>query len=300
VNRLISRRAVLLVLAVVTPAAAQDAIVIPSALWFGQQPQSPAVPHPAGLDCALRQARHGNNPAVALFAAARAPARLVQVYGGRLNAAIQIVAVDTATGRVYSRPGERAGAAPLSEVMDRATPSFGAATVQSADTWLNCDLREHLGLPAVGADYTIFVWLDEMTSPARSTTLPAVSGSRSGPTPLAPSSMPGVEWLARTTEAPLPGSVALRSSGSNIEGAFDPSLLRGAGAVSLVALGYRNRNVRSAVIHTPSASATRFRADVAPLGVVNGRRGDAVFVVAVAGASVSNVLRLESRTVQAK
>jgi hypothetical protein len=244
----------------------------------------------------LRPARNGNAATVALFAAAHVPGRMAEVYGGRINGAIEIVAMDSATGRVYFRSGERPGAVPFSAVMDRRTTRDPhSAPTESADTWLNCDLRAYLELPSQAATYVVLLWLDELTSRVQVIDVPGAAASDA--VRAVPASRVDVQWLDRTAKQPSGGGIALRTlsdRGTKIEAELDTSALRRSSALALLAIDYRTRACRSATLASPSSGKAGFVFDPAVLWrVANGKRGDAVLLAAIAGTSVSNILRLQ-------
>lgn len=251
-------------------------VTITQALWYGSQPQSPLLPaEGAALDFALCQARRGGSLTAALFGAARVPGRHARVYGGRIHGAIQIVAVEWNTGHVYHAPAERPGAAPLAAVMkdpDQTPP--GEAAVEGIQSHFNVDLRAHLGLPEVAANYAVFLWLDEMTSPVRLAQVPPPQG--------------------RAVAAPrrTPASIMVSSAGAR------PGWLKiqaGAGlpALSLLAMGYRSRELQWRRVRVPSvAGPGGFQLDISDLLGPAGAESK-VLVVACGGGTVSNVLVVE-------
>lgn len=163
-------------------AASQAPMVLTRSFWSGPQPESPHLPvEGSSLDFVLRPATAAEGPTLALLAAARLPGPIAETYGARAEGATQIVAVDSATGAVFSRPAEREGSAPLSAIGSRPKASqAGGATVDSIEVWFNADLRSHLDLPPEAKAYSVFLWLDEMTSPLHLADLPA-SGQPSTP-----------------------------------------------------------------------------------------------------------------------
>ena len=163
-------------------AASQAPMVLTRSFWSGPQPESPHLPvEGSSLDFVLRPATAAEGPTLALLAAARLPGPIAETYGARAEGATQIVAVDSATGAVFSRPAEREGSAPLSAIGSRPKASqAGGATVDSIEVWFNADLRSHLDLPPEAKTYSVFLWLDEMTSPLHLADLPA-SGQPSTP-----------------------------------------------------------------------------------------------------------------------
>ncbi len=161
-------------LVVQSPARAADPIVISRQPWYGVQPQSPAlVPGRLSLDFALVPATSPRGSTTALLAAARLPGRFAEIYGGRIEGAVNIVAIDLRTGAVYHNHAERGGTVPLASVMDPdPRPAPGVARFEQIDSYFNVDLRAQLRLPEHGAKYAVFLWLDDMVSPVRVAKLP--------------------------------------------------------------------------------------------------------------------------------
>ncbi len=169
-------------------AAQQSPPSLTASFWSGPQPGSPKLPESGtGLDFALQPATSADGkPTLALMAGGRLSERQADVYGARVGGATHIVAINAASGDVFSQSAERPGAAPLPSIRNRhsETSQTAKATVDSIEIWFNADLRSHLGLPPQAETYRVFLWLDEMTSPLHIAELPAAgaaSGSSSAP-----------------------------------------------------------------------------------------------------------------------
>jgi hypothetical protein len=202
---------------------------------YGPQELSPALPDEGFLlEFVCYPARSGDGAASAsLFAAARVPGRFVDIYGGRLAGAIQIVAVDVETGAAYSRNGERGKPVPLPLAMNPAPqpPPPGVARSVSAEIYFAVDLASQLSLPRRRATYTIFLWLDEMTSQPQLVEAGAENGAVVTPT--------WPEVLSRDADAPgLPPSPQLE----NLDWL---GLGSASGAFAMLGLDFRSREVKS-------------------------------------------------------
>ncbi|MBM3314044.1 hypothetical protein FJY70_05590, partial [candidate division WOR-3 bacterium] len=75
--------------------------VMPRTPVYGPQPDSPPLPPETfGLTFAVRPALgQDGTPTLAMFAAGLLPGRYAQVYGGRTQGAVEVVAIDAGTGR---------------------------------------------------------------------------------------------------------------------------------------------------------------------------------------------------------
>jgi len=266
--------------AVVLASLLTQELVITRPLWYGPQPRSPSLRQDAfALDFTLQPARHAGAPTLALLGAARLPGRYARTYGGRIHGAVQIVAIELGSGRLYHAVAERAGAVPLAAAM-RADPrpQRGEATVEDLETHFNVDLRAHLGLPANAANYAVFVWLDEMTSPLRLARLPGPQG-QVAPEPRS------AEIRITLVQAPprtKPAAIRVRATG-----ALDPILV--------LALDYRSRALKWRRVpepkQAPAGGEGGFDLDLSDLLAAGGGR-QKTFVVASAGLALSNVLVL--------
>jgi hypothetical protein len=258
-------------------------LVITRPLWYGQQPQSPPLPEDGfALEFTLRPARNAGAPTVALLAAARLPGRYAGMYGGRINGAIQIVAIELDTGRVYHAPAERPGAVPLALVMDPdRRPRRGEAAVEDIETHFNADLCAHLSLPPNQATYAVFLWLDELTSPVRLAQLPGPQG-QVAPPPKAADARIVLTLAAPTTQ---PGRI-------RIQGAAGPAVL------TVLALDYRSRALkwRSVPLPKRALQSGESALDLALNGLLAAPGSpQRTFVVANAGQALSNVLVVNHR-----
>ena len=203
-------------------------------LVYGPQDLSPALPDDGyALVLAVYHATNEGMPSAAVYVSARVAGKYVDIYGGRLAGAIQIVAVDVDGGGVYSRNGERGKPVPLPLAMNpNPQPTIkGVAPVESAEVYFAVDLVSHLGLPPQGGSYSVFLWLDEMASQPR---LVELQGERANLT----AKPPWPTLLKREVAPGTPGgSPELKLEGSRILGSAS-------GMFSLLGLDFRSRQVK--------------------------------------------------------
>jgi hypothetical protein len=240
-------------------------IVIPPTPLYGPQPDSPPLPPETfALDFAIRPASsQAGTPTVALFAAGLLPGRYAQIYGGRAQGAVKIVAIDTRTGRVYHNNADRDDAVPLPLIMkpQPPPPEPEEAEIESIDCYFAVDLRAQLVLPPEAATNTVFLWLDEMTSPARIVPLPGPEGA--APPALAGPFHPAF-YFRRTGATPQAAGAEIvlqRASGeSRVYGAAGPAFLGppaaegGADQLTILALDFRNRALKWHSFPVPDAA----------------------------------------------
>lgn len=201
---------------------------------YGPQELSPALPEEGfllGFACYPAK-RESGDPSASLFASGRVSGRYVDIYGGRLPGAIQIVAVDVETGAAYSRSGEYGTPVPLPAAMDPVPqpPRPGVARAISAEVYFAVDLMSHLNLPRRRATYTVFLWLDEMTSQPQLVEIGAEAGDAVPP--------PWPAALSRDADSGAVSSPQLQNWGSLATGAA-------AGAFALLGLDFRSRQVKA-------------------------------------------------------
>jgi hypothetical protein len=277
-------------------AASQAPMVLTRSFWSGRQPESPPLPaEGSSLDFVLRPATAAGASTVALLASARLPRPIAETYGARAPGATQIVAVDAATGAVFSHAAEREGSAPLpaSTGSRPKAAQSGDATVASIEVWFNADLRSHLELPSEARTYSVFLWLDDMTSPVHLAKLPA-SGSASG-APLA-IDRTGLQ-LRKSGFSPRPPEhgLALRTNRDGIVyGAVDASGISDAFILTVLALdsGTRELASRSFRVSLQDLRASGGAFDFVPSTFFRlPKRGKGrLFVVGLAAEAISNVV----------
>ncbi len=285
--------ALLLLVCLALDAQTGGEISITRPAWRGPEPGSPALPATGfGLRFRLVPARSADSRTLALLGCARVAGRYADVYGGRIAGAIEIVAVDTVSGRVYHAAAERAGAAPLARVMDPdpAPPPKGIARTESMETWFNADLRGQLGLPPESTAYLVFLWLDEMVSQPARAMLPGTSPGTGGSLELDQAA--GVQWTTASAQVRGAGITLSSASGGRVRGEVSPAIVKDAGAIHVLALDYRTRAFAARTIAAPPSSGGAFEIDTDSFaGAAHaGKR----FVIAVAGGVVSNVVTLDA------
>jgi hypothetical protein len=202
---------------------------------YGPHELSPVLPDDGFLlEFICYPAGSGNvDRSTSLFVAARVEGRYVDIYGGRLAGAIQIVAVDVETGAAYSRNGEIGKPEPLPAAMDPSPepPPPGVARTVSAEIYFAVDLMSHLNLPRRRATYTVFLWLDEMTSQPQLVEV--------GVEDVAAVTPPWPEVLSRDADAP--GSLPPSPQLENMEWL---GLGSASGAFAMLGLDFRSRQVK--------------------------------------------------------
>ncbi len=274
----------------VPPAGAADPIVISRQPWYGVQPQSPAlVPGRLSLDFALVPATSPRGSTTALLAAARLPGRFADIYGGRIEGAVNIVAINLRTGAVYRNHAERGGAVPLASVMDPdPRPAQGIARFKQIDSYFNVDLRAQLRLPEHGAKYAVFLWLDDMVSPVRVAKLPGPPPSGQEERPAA--GTPAGIHFGQAQNTPDPGEgIALAGAGSRVYAAVADRARQG--KLNVLALDFRTRAIGWLSFTLPKREGA-FDFDAAALtGAVPGEAGpQKTFVLVGIGDILSPVL----------
>jgi hypothetical protein len=280
----------------------EPVVQIPSTPVHGLQPNSPALP-PRGFafDFAVRPAVDpSGNPTAALFASARLPGRYAEIYGGRMEGAINIVAIEQQTGRTYHRNAERGHVPPLSGVMNPnpAPPAPGVAYFESIDTYFAVDLRTQLTLPPSAANYALFLWLDEVTSPLRWVQAP---GTQTPPEPLFPGPQAAALQFRQTPGSPAagPAEIVLQRAAGDLRvfGSVGPAVAAaGAGPLTILALDFRSRTLKW---HTTPLNGLAFDFDLLALfggpGILDpGQPPRRVFVLAASRGALSRVLVVEA------
>ncbi len=280
----------------------EPVIQIPSTPVHGLQPNSPALP-PRGFafDFAVRPAVDpAGNPTAALFASARLPGRYADIYGGRMEGAINIVAIEQQTGRTYHRNAERGHVPPLAGAMNPnpAPPAPGVAYFESIDTYFAVNLRTQLNLPPNAANYALFLWLDEVTSPLRWVQTP---GDTTPPEPLPPDPRASALQFRQAPVSPAarPGEIVLQKAPGDMRvfGTVDPGVVAAAaGPLTILALDFRSRTLKW---HSLPLNGFAFDFDLLALfggpGILDpGPPPRRVFVLAASRGALSRVLVVEA------
>jgi hypothetical protein len=280
----------------------EPVIQIPSKPVHGLQPNSPALP-PRGFafDFAVWPAVDpSGQPTAALFASARLPGRFADIYGGRMEGAVNIVAIEHQTGRVFHRHAEGGHMVPLAGAMNPnpAPPAPGVAYFESIDTYFAVDLRKQLTLPPGAANYATFLWLDEVASPLRWVQLP---GTQTPPEPLFPDPAAAAIQFRFTSGSPAAGAadIVLQRTAADMRvyGAVGPGVASaGAGPLTILALDFRSRTLKW---HALPLNGLAFDFDLLALfggpGTFDpGPPPRRVFVVAASRGALSRVLVVEA------
>ena len=272
-------------------------IQAPATPDFGPGAHSPTLPQSGFvLDFAAPPAVNASGEeTVALFAAARLPGRFADIYGGRLEGAVQIVAVDYRTGTAYHNNAEIGHMVPLAAVMDPnpAPPQPGVAYFESTEMHFAVDLRTQLTLPPNAGLYGVFLWLDEMTSSLHEVRIP-------GGEPAAPAPQPpfGALNFRKSSQTPLAkgSEVVLHNSPKDrrVYGAVGGDAK--GGPLTLLALDYRSRLLKSA---TFPVNELAFDFDLIELlgdpgWITSTSKPQKAFVLAVSRGFLSRVVVIEA------
>ena len=186
---------------------------ISETVWYGETNDSPSIPSPNGLVFRPVPAQSDKGPTVAIFSGYHLGSPYLEYYGGQIPRAVWTIAINNATGLVYHSDLSDPYHPPISleasdQEIDKAPP--GWSTESGA---FNLDLCQLLGLPAQGATYRVFLWLDDVLSNVETIGLPADpargTGYPSAPKAVATKSTP----IGPVTTKLRPGGVALTPSG---------------------------------------------------------------------------------------
>jgi hypothetical protein len=159
---------------------------------------------------------------------------------------VKIVAIDAESGRVYYNHAERGEVAPIAAAMNPnpQPPGPGEAQLEEVETYFNMDLRAQLGLPAHGASYAVFLWLDELTSTVRRVELPGGKREGAAGEGAADASAAGLSFRRTEWTPKVVGTrIVLRPAvGTQVCGALSPALLSSSPSrLTVLALDYRSR-----------------------------------------------------------
>lgn len=148
-----------------------DPIAIETSPWYRPEPLAPKLP-PEGpaIDFALAPALYRGRATTALLGSCRTNKRLAELHGANAVQLVRLIAVDTLTGAVSHADVCDPHAAPPRTLQSLEVPPTDPGEV-GAD-WVgfafNADLADQLGLPKAAANYTVVAWLEDLVSPARS------------------------------------------------------------------------------------------------------------------------------------
>ena len=292
-------------------------ITITSSPWYVREPATPVLPKAfLGLDFVLVQATHDNVPTIALLGTFRMPGRYAQVYGGSIPQALRIVAVNTATGQIYNNHATNMHATPLAAAMRPEPPPVpeGVAAPNSIEQSFNVDLCDQLGLPPEAGHYSVFVWIDDFVSPVREIDL--VPFPKRPGKPGVPGDVPAFSriHLRKLPESPEVAEKTVRLVDSDPGG--NPAEIEIYGTVgavvmdvrpgrdphasaylSVFALDYSDRQLSSRSVRLGAASelAAGFSFDFELMTLVSPIGRKKIFVVALAGITLSRVLVVKSK-----
>ena len=252
--------------------------------WAGRELGTPALPADAfGLAFAL-VADERRDVACVLRASYRLPGEYAQRYGGRIDAAIALVAVDRLTGTVHAGDLEGVPGAPPLFV---ATPPEGGSGPVSIEGERNVALVEHLGL-APGRGFDVFLWCDEFVSRLESLDVPSLAAPE-GARPFV-----FAETEGRDTGAPR-GELELARVGERFEGgAWLPGRATGPLPLTLLCLHRSSRALawRATTVPPRESASAEWSFSVA-LDAVRPRASGTHFALAVAGGLRADALAFE-------
>jgi hypothetical protein len=247
-----------------------ESSVVTRQVWYEADAASPRLAPEAGLDFETTYASGPAGRTAVIHASWSLPKKAADALpGGRVTAAVQIVAVDLLSGRAYARNAER-------------RPSGDSGPAGPAGHF-NVDLVRHLALPLERRHYAVFLWLDERTSPLRTV---AILGDEPEKGIF---EFQKVEGAARRKDP----EILLAGSGAKVQGTarLAPTRVAGKGPVFLtaLALGKKTRELRSLAQALPEelSQAGELTFELDPAAVAP---EPACFLVAVLRAVKSNVL----------
>ncbi len=291
---------------------AKNPVVFQRSVGKGLQKNSPKLPETGpSLIFKLVAATGPEGPTVGLFGAVRVGQPYASRYGGRLAGAVQVVAVDAATGRVFHGVPERPDTAPLSPLSDEEVARLqkGDAVVESIGTYFHMDLYNHLGLPADTAQWYVFLWLDGLLSEMAQTPGAVQKGkSQSVSVEKLDTQQSDVLMFSAASASDLqmlqPGAIRLKDrsisekSPNTLRGMlrFDPESSDSAKWISVLSLCRNTREFKSVTRKIPGnikkLQGIIFEVNTEAWGACSA--GDEqVFFTAVSGPFASNVLVME-------
>lgn len=269
-------------------------IIVKRPVWRGREPGSPPMPSTGfGLWFKLVPGRAEESTTLALLGAARLPARYVDIYGGRIPGAVEVIAIDVDTGKSYHAAAESVDAVPLRDVMNPypGPPPKGVARVQDAEDWFNVDLRAQLGLPSRAGVYNVFLWLDDLTSRVVGASVPGKASS-SLEAHTSPESVV-VHWAPPSEKVSGHGISLTFGADRRLYGVASRGALTGARFLTLFALNYRSRELAARSVVLPRDFAGGFDLDPKSLSGELAAGEGKVFLLAEIGGVLSNVLALK-------
>jgi hypothetical protein len=144
-------------------------------VWYGDEEGAPEIPEGSyGIAFTTVPAEGASGDTVALLGTARLGLPHSEMYGSRIGAATEIVALDPATGHAYHQRAARMDSAPFQPVIHPpGALDEMEAVVDETEAHFNADLATHLGLPQESASYQLFCWLDDLVSDMQMVEMPA-------------------------------------------------------------------------------------------------------------------------------
>lgn len=283
-------------------------------IWCDQSPLTPKIDEfETGLAFTTSPAENPDGPTVLLHVRYQFGPSAIGVYGSQLGSAINIVAINVSDGVVHLAPPVTENAIPLSLMMrdepDAATAAQLPSLIGSSFT---ADLGELMPLPAAGGRYHVFLWMDDIVTPAQTVDVPPVPSRRPLNRPLTERPARLVTFGLTPTASAVDDRIVLvpssRPGDRTVSGSWPPDpgrLIRAADPIprslrlpyylSVLVFSHRDRQFGWVSVDLNRLAAGtdpgQFRFDPVEIcGPVTRRQN--VFVLATDGAARSNLLVL--------
>ncbi len=144
-------------------------------VWSQEADEAPRIPDDRrGLDFRAVPAEGEQGSTLALHGAVRLPYRFLETYGGSLESAIAIVAIDKPSGTLFHGRPTHVDTAPFYPKLpgpEKPIPA-GMEDVFVTKAFFNIDLCAHFSLPPQQAEYRVFCWIESFVSPVRVVEVP--------------------------------------------------------------------------------------------------------------------------------
>jgi|GEM_PF-2662297 len=285
--------------------------------WYTQGADSPEIRSPAfGLKIALVPASRDGNATVGLLGAYRLQGRFSHMYGTRIPGVTCLVARNADTGLVFFGNAEVPHTVPIETVIDPdARPvDDGEPKLVAVDGFFNIDLADQLGLPPEKATYSVFGWLDEVTTDVATVDMPENKSRHKMSGPAVGQVREQIVTFGQVDDSPKPGRLPItlrfvaggvEVGGGTIHGAVAPAILpkelpkkdEPPTYVTLMACGQRTRELLWHSIELPDSAIEKkecfFRCPLEPLTTPT-EQPQRVFVICMVGTKRSEVLRIEA------
>lgn len=285
--------------------------------WYTQEADSPEIRSTAfGLQIAFAPAVNGDAKTVALLGSYRLQGRYSDMYGTRIPGVIALVARNADTGLVFFGNAEVAHTVPIETVIDPdAKPvDNDEPKLVAVDGFFNVDLADQLGLPPEKASYSVFGWLDEVTTDVTAVDMPENKSRHKMSGPGVGQVRAQIVAFGQVDDSPKPGRqpIALRfvadsagAGGGMIHGAVAPAILpkelpkkdEPPTYVTLMAYGQRTRELLWHSMELPDSAIEKkecfFRCPLEPLTTPS-EQPQRIFVIGMVGTERSEVLRIEA------